>query len=192
MYIQPKEARKASLNERITKQNETLRNQDMLQIAQWFVGKELYWPAVHDFRGRIYRISNPNIQMNAVARSLLCFYSEKPPIRNRKKNKTTLAKFNLLLQEILNDESLIEEWDAVFGDRFINNNAFEKRLLTSLKEKKLSLIQVSQLLLLRAKEYDKIGIYYDASASAYQIMDMLNLDKDLCELTNVIGEYNKG
>ena len=142
---------------------------------------------VHDFRGRIYRISNLNIQMNAFARSLICFYSDRPPISNRKKNKTTLAKFNLLLQEILNDESLIEEWDAVFGNCFINNDAFEKRLLTSLKEKKLSLIQVSQLLLLRAKESDKIGIYYDASAAAYQIIGMLNLDEKLCELTNVIG-----
>ena len=49
------------------------------------------------------------------------------------------------------------------------------------------MIQVSQLLLLRAKESDKIGIYYDASAAAYQIIGMLNLDEKLCELTNVIG-----
>ena len=68
-------------------------------------------------------------------------------------------------------------------NRFINNDAFDKLLLTALKDKKLSLIQVSQLLLLRAKEYDKIGIYYDVSASAYQIMGMLNLD---IGLSNVI------
>ena len=82
----------------------------------------------------------------------------------------------------------------MFGNRFINNNVFDNLLLTALKDQKLSLIQVSQLLLLRAKEYDKIGIYYDASASAYQIIGMLNLDKDLCELTNVIvnkDEQNK-
>lgn len=79
-----------------------------------------------------------------------------------KKNKKTFEKFNLLLKEILNDEGLIQEWDAVFGNRFINNNVFDNLLLTALKDQKLSLIQVSQLLLLRAKEYDKIGIYYDA------------------------------
>lgn len=38
--------------------------------------------------------------------------------------------------------------------------------------------------------YDQIGIYYDASASAYQIMGMLNLDISLCELTNVINPNN--
>ena len=93
----------------------------------------------------------------------------------------------LLLKEILNDDTLIQERDAIFGNRFINNDAFDKILFTALKDGKLSLIQVSQLLLLRAKEYDKIGIYYDASASAYQIMGMLNLDISLCELTNVIS-----
>ena len=187
VYRKAEDARKAIVSERITKRNETLRNQDMLSIAKLFKSYPFYWPAVHDFRGRIYRISNLNIQMNALARSLICFYNDKPPVTNRKKNKKTFEKFNLLLKEILNDDSLIEEWDAHFGNRFLNNDAFEKLLFTSLKDKKLSLIQVSQLLLLRAREYDKIGIYYDASASAYQIMGMLNLDEDLCELTNVIG-----
>ena len=63
--------------------------------------------------------------MNAVARSLICFYSDKLPVTNRKKNKKTFEQFNLLLKEILNDESLIEEWDAVFGNRFINNDIFD-------------------------------------------------------------------
>lgn len=39
------------------------------------------------------------------------------------------------------------------------------------------------------KKYDKIGIYYDASALAYQIMSVLNLDYRLCELTNAIGPH---
>lgn len=190
VYGKPKEARRAIISERITKRNETLRNQDMLSIAELFRSYPFYWPAVHDFRGRIYRISNLNIQMNEFARSLICFYSDKPPVTNRKKNKKTFEQFNLLLKEILNDDRLIQEWDAVFGNRFINKHAFEELLLDSILNNKLSLIQVSQLLLLRAKEYDKIGIYYDASASAYQIMGMLNLEKDLCELTNVIGDNN--
>ena len=186
VYKKADDARKSIISERITKRNETLRNQDMLSIAKLFRNYPFYWPAVHDFRGRIYRLSNLNIQMNAFSRSLICFYSEKPPVTNRKKNKRTFEKFNLLLKEILNDDILIQEWEAVFGNRFINNDTFDKLLFTALKDEKLSLIQVSQLLLLRAKEYDKIGIYYDASASAYQIMGMLNLDISLCELTNVI------
>ncbi len=55
--------------------------------------------------------------MNAVARSLICFYSDKLPVTNRKKNKKTFEQFNLLLKEILNDDILIQEWDAVFGNR---------------------------------------------------------------------------
>ena len=184
----PEEARKAIISERITKRNETLRNQDKLSVTELFNNNPFYWPAVHDFRGRIYRLGNLNIQMDGFARSLICFYSNKPAVSSRKKNKKIFEQFNLLLKEILNDDALIQEWDAVFGNRFINNDAFDKLLFTALKDEKLSLIQVSQLLLLRAKEYDKIGIYYDASASAYQIMGMLNLDEQLCELTNVIGD----
>lgn len=96
----------------------------------------------------------------------------------------------MLLKEILNDDRLIQEWDTVFGNRFINNNQFEQLLVKALIDQRVSLVQVSQLLLLRNKEYAKIGIYYDASASAYQIMGILNLDTNLCELTNVIGDNN--
>ena len=56
--------------------------------------------------------------------------------------------------------------------------------------KKLSLIQVGQLLLIRQGAYDKVGIYYDASASAYQIMGTLTGDKELCQLTNVFSLEN--
>jgi DNA-directed RNA polymerase len=64
VYSKAEDARKAIISERITKQNETLRNQDMLNIAKLFKSYPFYWPAVHDFRGRIYRVSNLNIQMN--------------------------------------------------------------------------------------------------------------------------------
>lgn len=75
-----------------------------------------------------------------------------------------------------------------FGDRFTNNNKFEQLLRKPLIAQRISLVQVSQLLLLRNKEYDKIGVYYDASASAYQIMGTLHFDKQLCQLTNVIQD----
>lgn len=87
----------------------------------------------------------------------------------------------MLLKEILNDDNLIQEWDAVFGNRLINNNKFEELLLEDLLAKKLSLIQVGRLLLIRQGAYDRVGVFYDASASAYQIMRMLNLDISLCE-----------
>jgi hypothetical protein len=75
---------------------------------------------------------------------------------------------------ILVKEDYIEKWDAVFGNRLINNNQFQELLLQDLLAEKLSLIQVGQLLLLRQGAYDKIGVYYDASASAYQIMGTIS------------------
>ena len=101
-----------------------------------------------------------------------------------------MAKFSLLLKEVLVEKDLIEKWDAIFGNRLINNNKFEELLLADLLAKKLSLIQVGQLLLIRQGAYDKIGVFYDASASAYQIMGTINSDRQLCQLTNVIKSPN--
>lgn len=97
-----------------------------------------------------------------------------------------MAKFNLLLKAVLVEKDLIEKWDTFFGDRLINNDKFEELLLEDLLSKKLSLIQVGQLLLIRQGAYDRVGVFYDASASAYQIMGTINSDRKLCQLTNVI------
>lgn len=51
-------------------------------------------------------------------------------------NKKTFEQFNLLLRQVLNDDALIQQWDAVFGNRFINNLAFEKLLLAGFISKK--------------------------------------------------------
>lgn len=60
-----------------------------------------------------------------------------------------------------------------FGDRQLFKVGFEQLLMQGLKDKSLSLIQVSQLLSIRAGEYDTVGVFYDASTSAYQIMSIL-------------------
>jgi hypothetical protein len=41
----------------------------------------------------------------------------------------------------------------------------------------ISLIQVGQLLLIRQGAYDKVGVFYDASASAYQMGQMHDCKK---------------
>lgn len=122
---------------------------------------------------------------------MIAFSSDKPFV-NRKKNKYTEAKYNLLLKEILIEKELIEKeliekWDNIFGDRLTNNDTFEELLLKDLLAKKLSLIQVGQFLLIRQGAYDKVGVYYDASASAYQIMGTINKDRKLCQLSNVLA-----
>lgn len=177
-------------NDLISKKNETLRNQETLRIAEMYCDKEIYWPAVQDFRGRIYRIGNLNIQLNQFVRSLITFASDEPLIKRRKQSNKSWAQYNLLIKEILLKDDLIEKWDNVFGDRLINNDTFENLLLEDFLAKKLSLIQVGQLLLVRQGAYARIGIYYDASASAYQIMGVINADKKLCQLTNVLKSEN--
>lgn len=186
VYDNVNKIRDAVTKELSSKRNETLKNIETLKIAELYCGKTIYWPAVQDFRGRIYRIGNLNIQLNEFVRSLIGFQSEKSLVK--KKNKSTEAKFNLLLKDVLVNYELITRWDAIFGNRAINSNdKFEKLLLEDLLTKKISLIQVGQLLLIRQGAYDQIGVYYDASASAYQVMGHITGDIKLCELTNVIS-----
>lgn len=96
-----------------------------------------------------------------------------------------------MLEHILEKKDLIKAWDDIFGNRFVDNETFEQLLFKSLLTEELSLIQVGQLLLVRQGAYDKVGVYYDASASAYQIMGVINNDKQLCELTNVLLSDDK-
>lgn len=165
----------------------TMSNQRTLQMASLFLNKTVYWPAVQDFRGRFYRIGGLNPQLNDFNRCLLCFNSTKPLIKRRKQSKQSSQQFDLLLSHVLlNDPQLIKQWDQIFGQRTIHNDRFSELLLDALINKKLSLIQVSQLLLIRQGAYDQVGVYYDASASAYQIMGLINGDAQLCKCTNML------
>jgi len=81
-----------------------------------------------------------------------------------------MVKYNRLLKDVLVDEMLIMKWDIFFWRRHINNNKFDELLLEDAINKNLSLIQVGELLLIPQGAYDRVGVFYDASASAYQIM----------------------
>ena len=88
-YAKVEMAHAVAYEEMRNHKNETLRKQEILKIAELYMGKIIYWPAVQDFRGRIYRIGHLNIQNDPFVRSLIRFYSEKYPV-NRKKNSYTL------------------------------------------------------------------------------------------------------
>nr|YP_010003137.1 hypothetical protein JXY92_mgp27 [Ulva torta]AZP40268.1 hypothetical protein [Ulva torta] len=83
----PDQIREAVDKELESKRNETLRNQEALAIATLYRNKAVYWPAVQDFRGRIYRLGNLNIQSSEFVRSLTALYSDNKPV-NRKKIST--------------------------------------------------------------------------------------------------------
>lgn len=53
------------------------------------------------------------------------------------------------------------------------------------KAKALTLRQISQLLLLRHGLYNQVGVYFDASASAYQILELIHQDAPLTHHTNL-------
>lgn len=170
----------------ISMRNTTMKTQEALKIAEFYSNKTIYWPAVQDFRGRIYRIGNLNIQLDSFVRSLVAFQSDATLIKRRKQSRKSLAQYNLLLKEVLVDASLVKKWDAIFGDRGTSKVKFDQLLFDNLIANKLSLIQIGQLQLIRQGAYDNVGVYYDASASAYQIMGVINADQALCEQTNVL------
>jgi hypothetical protein len=84
-----------------------------------------------------------------------------------------------LIKAVLVKKDLIEKWDAVFVGRLTSNQRFEVLLLEDLLAKKVSLIQVGQLLLIHQGAYDKVGVFYDASALAYRIIGTINKDRKL-------------
>lgn len=86
---------------------------------------------------------------------------------------------------MLREEDLIISWQIIFGQRSVQNNIFYKFLLEDLLADKIDLIQVSQMLLIRSGDYSSVGVYYDASSSAYQIIILINNQYSLCALTNV-------
>lgn len=75
------------------------------------------------------------------------------------------------------------------GQPAVKLGAFEGFLLDGLtpdnKAKALTLRQISQLLLLRHGLYNQVGVYFDASASAYQILGLIHQDAPLTHHTNL-------
>jgi hypothetical protein len=170
------------VNELVSKQKQTLSNQANLIMSELYRNRTFYWPILCDSRGDLYRIGHLNIQDNQFARSFISFHSDKALV-NRKQSKYIQAKFDLLLKEVLVNKTLIEQWHTVFGNRLIDKNQFNQLLLNDVLAKKLSLIQVGQLLLIRQGAYDRVGVYYDTSTSVDQIMALVNGDKLLYEAT---------
>jgi hypothetical protein len=90
-----------------------------------------------------------------------------------------------LLNSILEDPKSLARWDEMFGNRRLHSAGFNKALYMDLIDGKLSLKQVGALLLRPKGECSRIGCYYDATSSAYQILGVINKNPMLCELTNV-------
>nr|YP_009560616.1 hypothetical protein [Ulva compressa]ATP01502.1 hypothetical protein [Ulva compressa] len=65
------EVRRSIYKELAANKQQTMRNQEVLRIAKLYSDKTIYWRAVFDFRGRVYRIGNLNIQMDEFVRSLI-------------------------------------------------------------------------------------------------------------------------
>lgn len=170
------------------RKQQTLIARQVIELAQFYSNRNLYWIATHDFRGRVYRLGFLNPQWDDLNRSLVAFCRRKPTIKRRKQSKSSLAQYNYLLSQVLaNDKDLIESWDRVFCNKGIRNDKFDSLLVDAYINQRLKLHQVAQLLLIRNGEYDRVGVYYDATASAYQIAGLLHQNKDLSYWTNLIS-----
>ena len=151
-----------------------MRTQEVLLHANFYKHLPLYWPVVQDW-GRIYRIGG-NMQLGPFIRCLTTFHSNSPIVKRRKQSKQSWALFNTLLSAVLVKEDLISKWHEIFGQRNVQNDTFYEFLLRDLLAGQINLIQVSQILLIRHGDYQSVGIYLDASASAYKIMAVINQD----------------
>jgi hypothetical protein len=167
------------------KRHLALSNLDMLKFANYFSEKLIYWPVTLDFRGRIYRNGSLNYQASKLFRSLITFTPRKLDIGRRR--RSYWLGLNEVLGLILEKPEAIEKWEVLLKDKSLIRKAFERLLLEDYVGNRLSLIQISQLLLIREGESEKVGVFLDATASAYQIIGAINGDVGLSKETNVLA-----
>lgn len=157
-------------------------------FADFFRGEELYWPIHLDFRGRIYRIGSLNHQKSSIEREMTIFRpsDEEKPSRLTK-NSTLKLKFEKMLNHLVQGEAY-HSWLAFFNRKGKKpQKEFENLLISGLKDGSLSWASVSGLLLLKEGKINEVSFNLDASASAYQIIGVINQRESLCEATNVLG-----
>ncbi|GKV53287.1 hypothetical protein SLEP1_g59819 [Rubroshorea leprosula] len=158
----------------------------IFKIASAYAGYKFYLPAFVDFRGRIYRSGVLHFHERDLARGLIVFSSV------RKKSDTDI---NEVYDFIANAAAFhfkkfdtYEDANQWFHDQEVNLNS-DDRLIKFAGDAKNPYQFISKVL-----SFGKHGtisplqipITQDASASAYQLISCLLLDKELAKHTNLI------
>ncbi|XP_059654541.1 probable DNA-directed RNA polymerase [Cornus florida] len=156
----------------------------VLTLARAYAGYQFYLPAFMDFRGRMYRAGVSHFHQRDLAKCLICFASNKKTEEQSHDLRMTLEaaaafkfqKFQTVEQaslwyreycqdKIVSDKSLI-----VLAKQASDPFQFLGKVLADERDTTLHCVPVTQ----------------DASASAYQIMSYLLLNKELGMHTNLL------
>lgn len=176
----------------------------VLNLACAYDGYQFYLPAFMDFRGRIYRSGVLHFHERDLARSLILFANDKAPTVSSTDESTirrhlTFAaafkfkKFQSLKQSGSWYDNTFKELMYENSNQKITIDEFNKRLINLAQKasdpfqflaKSLSSEQVTKEE--RSLSWNRIQVTQDASASAYQIMSYLLLNKELGRQTNLL------
>lgn len=158
----------------------------VLLLAEAYNGFEFYLPAFMDFRGRIYRTGILHYHERDLARSLIVF-------SNRNKDKKISKSCNL--DEILACAAAFKykkfkklsnalEW---FKENYSHFESCDSLMNLALgASEPFQFISMIKSILKQNVDYNMIPVTQDASASAYQIMSYILLNKNMGRLTNLL------
>ena len=159
-------------------------------LASAYAGYKFYLPAFMDFRGRIYRAGVLHFHERDLARSLIVFASDAPALERTPEESLKQIRERLACAAAFKYTKFQSNDKAAL---WYNDN------LSTLKESVFSLMNFAVqgsnpfqfLAYVLSNErvsdnIDRVPVTQDASASAYQIMSYLLLNKSMGRLTNLL------
>lgn len=162
----------------------------IINLASAYEGYQFYLPAFLDFRGRIYRAGVLHFHERDLARSLIVFSNTPcnyPQLNCKEKVQvyevlTSAASFHYMKFFSYDDA---HQWYLDHQNMF---NSSDESLIQFAVDASNPYQFISKVLCIKGGKTDprQIPITQDASASAYQIMSYLLLDKKIAYLTNLI------
>lgn len=161
----------------------------IINLASAYEGYRFYLPAFLDFRGRIYRAGILHFHERDLARSLILFSNTSTQLDSEKeKNEVykvlrSAAGFHYKKFDSYDDA---HQW---YLDQQNLINESDESLIQFALDASDPYQFISKVLCIEGKtDPTKIPITQDASASAYQIMSFLLLDRRIATLTNLIPD----
>lgn len=172
----------------------------IIDLASAYEGYRFYLPAFLDFRGRIYRAGVLHFHERDIARSLIAFSEALTVHANTPKDLSQLdSKKKEEVYKVLTSAAAFHYKKFTSYDDAHQWYLDQRKIIKSDE----SLIQfavdasdpyqfISKVLCIEGgTDPIKMPITQDASASAYQIMSFLLLDKEIATLTNLIPYVDK-
>ena len=159
----------------------------VLSLAEAYNGFDFYLPAFMDFRGRIYRTGILHYHERDLARSLIVFSNrdiDRKKIINSSNLYNVLACAAAFKFKKFNNFDNSLEW---FKDNYPHFESCDRLMNLALgASEPFQFISMIKSILKKNVDYHMIPVTQDASASAYQIMSYLLLNKNMGRITNLL------